>query len=111
VARAVEIQAEGQMQNDMYDTSRRSIVSALAAAQAAVFRTAAFEQALVGMAVAGPDGILLDANEALCSLLGREREEILGKTFSDLTHPDDVEETRRRVAEVLDGSTDAFELE
>jgi diguanylate cyclase (GGDEF)-like protein/PAS domain S-box-containing protein len=111
VARAIEIQAEGQMQNDMYDTSRRSIVSALEAAQAAVFRTAAFEHALVGMAVGGPDGILLDANEALCSLLGREREEILGKTFSDLTHPDDVEETRRRVAEVLDGSTDAFEME
>ncbi len=35
-------------------------------------------------------GTLIRVNDALCSLLGYQRDELTGKTFGDITHPDDV---------------------
>lgn len=51
---------------------------------------AAFEQAPVGMAMGGPDGVVREANAALCRLLGRPLEEVLGRRVTDLAHPDDL---------------------
>jgi len=49
----------------------------------------AFEQAVVGMAVLGPDGKILNANSYLCSMLGYSSEQLSGKILDDLMHPDD----------------------
>ncbi len=49
-----------------------------------------FETAAVGAAHADPaTGRFLQVNEKLCRFLGYDREELLCKTFSDITHPDD----------------------
>ena len=52
---------------------------------------AIFEQAAVGVAQVAPDGRWLDANQRLCEIVGYTREELLGGTFQDITHPDDLE--------------------
>ena len=43
----------------------------------------------VGIGVLGENQRLLDANDALCDLLGYGLDELRGKTPADLTHPDD----------------------
>jgi PAS domain S-box-containing protein len=51
---------------------------------------ATFEQAAVGVAHVGLDGRWLDVNRRLAAIVGYERDELLGLTFQDLTHPDDL---------------------
>jgi diguanylate cyclase (GGDEF)-like protein/PAS domain S-box-containing protein len=51
---------------------------------------ATFNQAAVGIAHSNPDGRYLEVNQKLCDMLGYSREELLARTFRDVTHPDDV---------------------
>jgi PAS domain S-box-containing protein len=51
---------------------------------------AMFEQAAVGMAQVALDGHWLRVNRRWCDIIGYTREELLAKSFQDLTHPDDV---------------------
>ena len=52
---------------------------------------ATFEQAAVGMAHVGLDGRWLAVNGRLCVIVGYDREALLGKTFQEITHPDDLD--------------------
>jgi PAS domain S-box-containing protein len=67
---------------------RRRAESARAAADAR-FR-AVFEHAPTGMALASPDGRLLEVNAALARLLGLARDTPSDLTIDGLTHPDDL---------------------
>ncbi len=49
-----------------------------------------FEQAAVGMAHAAPDGSWIRVNSRFCSMLGYREAELLGRSFRDVTHPDDL---------------------
>jgi PAS domain S-box-containing protein len=51
---------------------------------------AIFENAAVGIAHAAPDGRWLRVNKALCRIVGQPADELLTKTFEDITHPDDL---------------------
>ena len=48
-----------------------------------------FEEAAIGMALAGPDLRWIRVNAALGELLGRTPAELVGRNALDLTHPDD----------------------
>ena len=50
-----------------------------------------FKYAPVGIAHVAPDGTWLKVNDKLSSVLGYTKEELLGLTFQDITHPDDLE--------------------
>src|SRR5215211_5869241 len=50
-----------------------------------------FERAATGMALVGTDGRFLGVNKSLCEILGYTERELLGKTFQETTHPDDLE--------------------
>jgi diguanylate cyclase (GGDEF)-like protein/PAS domain S-box-containing protein len=49
------------------------------------FFRAAFENTPIGFAITGQNATIVDANSALCSMLGYERETLLGMTFMSLT--------------------------
>jgi diguanylate cyclase (GGDEF)-like protein/PAS domain S-box-containing protein len=53
-------------------------------------RRSAFTNAPMGIALTTPDGILVDANPALCALVGLSPEELHGQSVLDLAHPDTV---------------------
>ena len=76
-------------------TERKKMELALAESEAR-FR-AGFNQASVGMAMMSADGIYLNANDALCGILGYSREELIGKNIVSTTHPDDVELTKQHI--------------
>jgi diguanylate cyclase (GGDEF)-like protein/PAS domain S-box-containing protein len=55
----------------------------------ALFRSV-FDLASVGIALVGLDGRWLRANARMCDIVGYSQEQLAGKTFQQLTHPDDL---------------------
>ncbi len=72
----------------------------------------AFDAAAIGMALVAPDGRWLRVNRAICEILGYSEEELLGgKTFQDVTHPDDVEADLAQAGRMLAGEVRTYQLE
>lgn len=82
------------------DISDRKHAEARIAESEARFR-ATFEQAAVGIGHVGPDGHWLKVNQRLCDMLGYTREELLSKSFQEITHPDDLEADAHLVEQML----------
>ena len=85
---------------------RRSIDGELARNEAS-FR-AAFDDALVGMALTAPDGRLLRVNTVFAAMLGRAPDELLTSDVMLLTHPDDVAKGRDLIRQAFSGECDSF---
>src|SRR5215218_5466259 len=60
-----------------------------------------FERAATGMALVGTDGRFLRVNRSLCEILGYTERELLGKTFQETTHPDDLEVDLEHLRQLL----------
>jgi PAS domain S-box-containing protein len=76
-------------------TNRKQVEAALRESEER-FR-ATFEQAAVGITHASTDGYLIRVNQKFCEIVGYSREELLEKTFYDITHPDDLSLDREYV--------------
>src|SRR5579871_311506 len=79
-------------------------------ASEALFR-ATFEQAAVGIAHVGLTGECLRVNDKLCDIVGYTREELLTRTFPNITHPDDLGPDRDNTQRMLEGKIQTFTLE
>ena len=53
-------------------------------------RRSAFANAPMGIALTTPSGVLVDANPALCAMLGRDLQELSGRSVLDQVHPDNA---------------------
>ena len=62
-----------------------------------------FENAAVGVAQVAIDGRWTSVNQKLCDLLGYAREELLERTWMDLTHPEDRADVRELADRLLRG--------
>lgn len=72
----------------------------------------AMTHAPVGMAISVLDGPWVAVNPALCKLLGYTEDELLdGRSFVDLTHPDDLARERVLLDETLAGNRSAYALD
>ena len=60
-----------------------------------------FADASIGMAVVSADWRWIEVNDALCRLVARPREELVGRTPSDITHPEDIGVSRAVVDRAL----------
>lgn len=65
-----------------------------------------FEHSLVGKSLTLPDG-RLGVNQAFCDMLGYSREEMVGRTWREITHPDDVAASEELVRALLSGEAPA----
>jgi PAS domain S-box-containing protein len=72
---------------------------------------ATFEQAAVGIAHTALDGRWLRVNQKLCDILGYTREELLQKTFQEITHSDDLEPNLEYRRQLLTGEKGSFSME
>jgi PAS domain S-box-containing protein len=66
----------------------------------ALFRSL-FGQTSVGVAVGSPEGRFLRVNEALCRMLGYDAQELLDRSFQEITHPDDQQASQDFQQELL----------
>jgi PAS domain S-box-containing protein len=64
---------------------------------------ATVESAAVGISHVAPDGRWLSVNDALCRILGYSAEELLTRSFQDLTHVDDLEVDLADIRQLLGG--------
>jgi PAS domain S-box-containing protein len=70
-----------------------------------------FEQGCFGVALAGLDGRFFTANPAFAGLLGYTPEELQGKHFTEITHPEDATASEERVQALLEGRAAQTTLE
>ena len=71
----------------------------------------AFEQAAVGMALVAPDGRFLRVNQALCDLVGYVAQDLVSKTFQEITHPEDLDLDLEFVRRMLAGELRTYTME
>jgi len=70
-----------------------------------------YEHAFTSIAEVDPSGRFLRVNEQLSIITGYSREELLGCTFIDITHPEDREADLDRFRRQMAGELDAYALE
>lgn len=71
----------------------------------------AFLYSGIGKALVAPDGHFIDINPALCKLTGYNREELLLKTFQDITHPQDLQPDLGYVQQMLRREIETYQME
>jgi len=97
MAVAVDITRQKVAQDALADSERR-------------FRSA-FEDAAIGMALTGADGSFLEVNESLCRMLGYAKDELKGKNFRNITHPDDLQASLDVLRKINEGAIASFHME
>src|ERR1700704_2521258 len=70
-----------------------------------------FNNSPIGMALIKPDGTFVEVNDALCTLLGYPRSQLLATTFQAITEPEDLPEELGYVVQVLSGRTNGYHME
>ena len=90
-------------------TERRRVEAALRESEQRFRRS--FEDAAIGMALVGTDGRFLRANRSLLDILGYPEEELLEKTFQDITHPDDLDADLDHFGRILAGEIRTYQTE
>ena len=70
-----------------------------------------FEQSPLGKAMAGLDFRFRAVNPALCDMLGYTEEELVGRSFLDLVHPDDHARCAAMGQALVDGTASQIQLE
>lgn len=69
------------------------------------------ETAPIGCAIVGLDGRWITVNQALCAMFGYSEQELLTRTFQDMTHPDDLDRDLGEVKNLLEGRRDTYRIE
>jgi PAS domain S-box-containing protein len=70
-----------------------------------------FDLPLFGAAITSPDKGWVEVNAALCNMLGYSAEELAGRTWPELTYPDDLAADNVQFQRLLAGEIDSYALE
>jgi len=70
-----------------------------------------FEIGSVGMCVTSIDKAWIDVNNQLCMMLGYSKEELSVLTWSEITHPDDLDADLILFNQIIKGEVDRYELD
>ncbi len=70
-----------------------------------------FELGLIGMAITSPQKGWIEVNQKLCDMFGYSRQELLKKTWFEMTYPDDIESDLKQFTKLLNGEIDGYTLE
>jgi PAS domain S-box-containing protein len=67
-----------------------------------------FEQGLVGMVLLSPDKEWIEVNPRFCRMIGYQEQELFGKTWGELTHPDDLSVEEAKFKQMLESHARSF---
>ena len=88
---------------------RQQNAAALRASEARFEAT--FNQAAVGIAHVAPDGSWLRVNQKMCDILGYTPDELLARTFQEVTHPDDINTDLEYMRQLLENEHEQYTME
>jgi PAS domain S-box-containing protein len=71
----------------------------------------AFEYSPIGMMLVSPEGQFLKANKSVCDMLGYSTDELLAKTFQEITYPDDLKADLDLLQKTLNGEINSYKME
>jgi PAS domain-containing protein len=92
------------------DVTARKRAQVIAPAPAGAFEEV-FDRAPIGTGLLDRDGRWLLVNRALCEITGYTAEELIGKRFDGIMHPDDAQNDVREREQLLAGEIAAFQIE
>ena len=72
---------------------------------------AVVESAPVGLVLVASDGVIAFANPAFLAIVGRSASDVIGRSFAELTHPDDRGPSLDMLDALVRGKRDRFSLE
>ena len=70
-----------------------------------------FDQSIIGLAITTLDKGWIEVNAAMCATLGYPRDELLGLSWTELTHPDDLDADLTQFHRMLDGEIASYEMD
>jgi len=71
----------------------------------------AFEQSAAGMALQTPEGVWIEVNPAFCRIVGRSRNELIGQSFTTITHADDIGRSLEQLHRLNSGELSSFRFD
>lgn len=71
----------------------------------------AFEHSATGIALQSPDGFWLEVNPAFCGLVGYAREELIGKSFAEITHAEDIDRSLQQLRRLNEQEITSFRFD
>lgn len=104
-------QAEQALAEALETKEKEVVESVYELKEAERLHTALFNKAAIGIARVGLDGSWLEVNHKLCQIVGYSKEELLARTFQDITHPDDLNLDLEHVNQLLAGRGDEYTME
>ncbi len=70
-----------------------------------------FDLPLIGMGVTSPERRFLEVNDKLCQILGYPREELVGRDWASITHPDDLPGNLGLMDQAMAGTTEIYSMD
>ena len=70
-----------------------------------------FEKAAIGIALSDPDGRFVKTNREFQRMLGYSARELMGWSFEDVSHPDDVRRNQRIRSDAVRSGRDGYQLD
>jgi len=92
------------------EAERRQLADASAASSEQRFRNF-FELGRTGMAITSPEQSWLNVNPRFCEMFGYSREELTGKTWVEMTHPDDIEANMALFRRLVSGEVEHYSMD
>ncbi|OGT59132.1 MAG: hypothetical protein A3E01_20055 [Gammaproteobacteria bacterium RIFCSPHIGHO2_12_FULL_63_22] len=96
--------------NSLQDINERKMAEASLQESKEQFKSA-FEHSAIGMALVGRDGRFLRVNSSLCRIVGYSEDQLLRRTFQDITHPDDLQADLAQLHQLLAGEIPSYSME
>ncbi|MBK8160087.1 MAG: PAS domain S-box protein [Rhodospirillaceae bacterium] len=72
---------------------------------------AVFEQAAIGICYSDFEGVFIRVNQRFCGIVGYDPAELVGRSFADITHPDDVAIDNQLGDDLIAGKRGPYTLE
>ncbi|MBN1145883.1 MAG: PAS domain S-box protein [Anaerolineales bacterium] len=69
-----------------------------------------FDLGMIGMTISSTDGKWVEVNDRMCEMLGYSRDELVGKAWTDVTHPEDIGITKLNLERFLAGEIDRYTI-
>lgn len=92
-----------------------NITSEVLASRERVIAESMFAQATqhapIGQALVSLAGAFLEANAALCEITGYSRDQLLAKSFQEITHPDDVDADVEQAISLASGEINSYSMD